>query len=82
VTSGQEAKRRGVFLNISFDEDYEPLFVAMIFACAGRFLAGFFVPPIYHPDRPGKKSFFKVAHYRPLCRIDGRVGRGVGFVIG
>jgi len=29
-----EAKRRGVFLNVPFDQDYEPLFVALISALA------------------------------------------------
>jgi hypothetical protein len=37
-----------------------------MFASAGRFFAGFVMSPIYHANRGGGKSFFKVAHYRGL----------------
>jgi hypothetical protein len=41
-----------------------------ILASAGRFLAGFFIPLIYHAKRHEKKLFFKVAHYPGFSWVD------------
>jgi hypothetical protein len=40
-----------------------------IFVSAGRFFAGFVMPPVYHANHDIWESFFKVAHYPELALL-------------
>jgi hypothetical protein len=49
-----------------------------------RLLDGFFIPAIYHANRRGKESFFKVAHCPGRANLDiVKLGvKGIGTQLG